>query len=278
MDDDVRAALQQAAGEAPHPGLRLQRWEAEVSRLAAHASAHADLDPVDRAVDAVAQAALGLRPPRRGARLLGAAAALVALATVMATGGFHLSGTGRLGHLGAGGARIDLALAGATTCPVGETRYDNLGAGYHLCLPAGWNTTDYSGSAVSDRAVNVTGLDGSSGPATGIRRGSQGPDAAILITVWAATLEDIEAADGLGGGADVPVAGGTGRVYVSGGDDPAQQRRTMLVQHGDRTYEVEQLRAGPAFLADMEEVLRTLAFQGLPYFADPDFKLNQSSA
>jgi hypothetical protein len=283
-DGDVRAALRAAAESAPHPGPRLLRWQARVPELARHAADPAlpETRAAQRVAAAVARSAWGQwRHPdgrrRVGAPVRGLAVAASAAVVLLALGGLdHATGPRHHAPVAAVG-RVQLVALGAPTCPIAETRFDSPG-GYHLCLPAGWTSHDYAGAQPDARAVETTGFDAPAGNAADLRPGVRGPDAAVLITVWDDFPDDIATYDHLASGIDTTVGGAPATAYDLATSDPGQARRVVLVGHGIRTYEIEQLRPGPITRADLDEVLRTFAFQGLPYFADPELRLTRDSA
>lgn len=267
-DRDIRAAVEHAAADVLSPGSRVERWQAMVPKLVGRAG-RAGQRHQPAWAPAVVRANNPLPAPRR--RLAAIAVALV-LITAGASTSATLSGRTSIARLSA--SRLPgrqpplISLASlAPVCPFGESRYDNADAGYHFCLGTDWSAGDLT---PSDRQIiSVAGLRLGPGSSGGPRHDG-GP--AIEVSVeWQshATNLSYPPADA------APILIGGEAAFLIG--DGADDSRTAVVEHEGRVYRLQLHTSDVAAGVQFEEILRTFAFQRLPYVADPEFRLGKQT-
>jgi hypothetical protein len=101
----------------------------------------------------------------------------------------------------------------------------------------------------------------------------------VLITVSFDNKADLEQNLGLTKPTQLTVAGQPADEFVidDPGDGPGQVL-IVLVERGYRLYRLELRAGGAAGLVEFNELVRSFTFKGLPYSAEPEFKLDRNTA
>jgi hypothetical protein len=284
MIEDIRAALETAVDDAPHPGPgRLARWQDSVPRMVAAVREPA---PPPWAVAPVAvlwNRHVGERRP--GGRLV---AAVLVMGVML---GLTLPWAGRqIRRVGGSPTGITatrpgpprapvITLVSDASCPVDEVRFHELDGAYSLCRPAAWVARNYSNVDGLQDAVSVVGFGPSGSTPTAAQAASTGPSAEVVVSVTFESMAAVEQREGLVDPTPIVVAGQPADLFnVSQGDGLGLRTMVVLLERGDRLYELELSPWSAAGEVSFNHILRTFSFQGLPYYADPEFKVERNTA
>jgi hypothetical protein len=221
------------------------------------------------------------RPPARALAIVAGLGIVAGVALASAPAAFHSVATaGRPSVQRVRTVPPPLLVSFDTACPSGEVRFDEPEAGYHLCRPAYWVTRSYTHVDGYENAISASGMGAAQlTPATSrITDMAKPPE--VLITVSFDTKADLERNLGLTNPTQVTVAGQPADEFVV--DDPFEdgpgEVMIVLVERGYRLYRLELRAGGAAGLVEFNQLVRSFTFKGLPYSAEPEFKLDRTTA
>ncbi|MHB8509363.1 MAG: hypothetical protein ACYDGR_12060 [Candidatus Dormibacteria bacterium] len=288
MDSDIRRVLESAADRVEHPGPRVARWQAGVPRLLARATREQRGVARSHPLPAPLLRLLANMPATRTPAFVVTLASLLVAATVLGAGVATFAMRSTTGPLVAlrysshrttshkPGAQAVVVVATSSPCPPDERRFDDAVAGFHLCLPTQARSIDYSATLRGAEVISVTGFGDESLPPPSLRHDSTSPTAPITISATYQTMAEMEADQGLTQPTSILVAGQPAHeFFVSDPGSPVPTARIVLVERGDRLYRIEQSQPSGTLTVEFEEMLRTFAFQALPYWADPELQLTR---
>jgi hypothetical protein len=164
-----------------------------------------------------------------------------------------------------------------TVCPRGEVRFDEIDGAYHVCRPAYWVTRSYNHTDGYQGVISAVGL-GVPLPPTSGRESDRSNAMEMMITVAYDNRDNAEQNLGLSAPTMVTVAGQPADMFAIHEADGSVSSTLILVERGDRLYRLELHGGGAVGQVEFNEMVRTFSFQGLPYYADPEFKLEHNTA